>query len=125
MLTRWCTTSHYDVIVFAQAYDHNKLHALRWMQGIYGDAVSNSYVAGTAIHWYDYLSGKIPGGNGGGGLAFDNLEAIHNLEPNKFIINTEACTLYVLEGHISGNESESVHAACVLPCILTMLTSTQ
>jgi hypothetical protein len=27
------------------------------------------------------------------GLAFDNLEAIHALEPSKFIINTEACTL--------------------------------
>jgi len=49
------------------AYDHNKLDALRWMEGIYGDATANSYVAGTAIHWYDYLSGKIPGGNGGGG----------------------------------------------------------
>ena len=63
------------------------------MQGIYGDATANRYVAGTAVHWYDYLSGKIPGGDGGGGLAFDNLDAIHELAPSKFILNTEACTL--------------------------------
>jgi glucosylceramidase len=77
------------------AFDHNKVHSLMWMDAIYGDSVSNSYVSGTAVHWYDYLSAPVPGtaGGGGGGLGLQELDGIHKLEPEKFILNTEACTL--------------------------------
>jgi glucosylceramidase len=78
-------------------FDHNKLHSLEWMQAIYGNATTNAMVSGTAVHWYDYSAGPIPGGDGGGGLALGNLDAIHALEPSKFILNTEACTLFGLK----------------------------
>lgn len=44
---------------------------------------------------YDYLSAPVPGtaGGGGGGLGLQELDGIHELEPEKFILNTEACTL--------------------------------
>ena len=44
---------------------------------------------------YDYLSAPVPGtaGGGGGGLGLQELDGIHELEPQKFILNTEACTL--------------------------------
>ena len=31
-------------------YDHNKVDSLKWMDAIYGDSASNSYVSGTAVH---------------------------------------------------------------------------
>jgi glucosylceramidase len=74
-------------------FDHNKLHSLTWMKALYGDAASNGFLSGTAVHWYDYMAGPIPGGGGGGGLALENLDAIHALAPAKFMLNTEACTL--------------------------------
>jgi hypothetical protein len=43
-------------------------------------------VAGTAIHWYDY----------DGSLALDGLDGVHALQPEKFILNTEASTLDTL-----------------------------
>jgi hypothetical protein len=42
---------------------------------IYGNATSNGFVSGTAVHWYDYLSAPVPGtaGGGGGGLGLEQL----------------------------------------------------
>ena len=31
-------------------YDHNKVDSLKWMDAIYGDSASNSYISGTAVH---------------------------------------------------------------------------
>ena len=69
------------------AYDHNKVKALEWMQAIYGNASSSSFVSGTAVHWYDYSTS----------LALAGLDGIHDLEPDRFILNTEACTLRSLK----------------------------
>eukprot|EP01052_Picozoa_sp_SAG31_P031902 SAG31_NODE_3435_length_4275_cov_15.841954_3_plen_84_part_00 len=65
------------------------------MDAIYGNTVSDGYISGTAVHWYDYLSAPAPGtaGGGGGGLGLEQLDGIHKLRPEKFILNTEACTL--------------------------------
>ena len=41
------------------------------------------FAYGTQVHWYDYTRT----------LGLDNLDAIHALQPDKFILNTEACTL--------------------------------
>ena len=68
-------------------FDHNKQAALEWMQAIYGDQTSSSMVAGTAIHWYDYSRT----------LGLAGLDSIHALAPEKFILNTEACTLFGLK----------------------------
>jgi len=59
-------------------FDHNKGDAPNWADGIFGDAEASQYTQGIAVHWYD-------------GDHFDNLNAIHNKYPNKFIMGTEAC----------------------------------
>jgi len=60
-------------------FDHNKGDAPNWADGIFGDAQAAQYTQGIAVHWYD-------------GDHFDNLAAIHNKYPGKFIMATEACS---------------------------------
>jgi len=68
--------SHPNITIMI--FDHNKGDAPAWADGIFGDADASQYTAGIAVHWYD-------------GDHFDNLAAIHNKYPNKFIFATEAC----------------------------------
>ena len=65
------------------AYDHNKRDALTYAQAVAADAQANASTSGTAVHWYDYTAT----------LGLDNLDAIHALNPDKFILGTEACFL--------------------------------
>ena len=59
-------------------FDHNKDHVLQWALGLYNDSQAAQYFDGVAVHWY-------------GGLNTDNLQATHELAPDKFILATEAC----------------------------------
>ena len=59
-------------------FDHNKDHALTWARALYADPVAYAYFAGVGVHWY-------------GGLHPHNLDAVHALAPDKFILGTEAC----------------------------------
>jgi len=64
-------------------WDHNKLASLEYAEAIDEDGDANSATSGTAVHWYDYSNS----------LALDKLDAIHALNPAKFILATEACFL--------------------------------
>tara|TARA_B110001452_G_scaffold99062_1_gene82080 strand:+ start:124 stop:2529 length:2406 start_codon:yes stop_codon:yes gene_type:complete len=59
-------------------FDHNKDHVLEWAQGLYADPAAAQYFDGVGVHWY-------------GGLNTDNLQATHELAPDKLILATEAC----------------------------------
>jgi len=59
-------------------FDHNKDHVHVWAKGLYADPEAKKWFAGIGIHWY-------------GGLNVHNLNATHNLAPDKFILGTEAC----------------------------------
>jgi len=69
-------SSHPDVKIMM--YDHNKDHIVNWAKVIYSDSQASQYVSGTAFHWYS-------------GSQFENLNATHNLYPDKFLLATEAC----------------------------------
>ena len=65
-----------DVVILG--FDHNKDHVVEWAEGLYKDPEAAKYFAGIAVHWY-------------GGLNTDKLEATHKMQPDKFILATEAC----------------------------------
>ena len=58
-------------------YDHNKDHVVEWAKTIFSDPDAAKYAWGTAIHWYS-------------GDQFDNVNATHNLFPEKPILASEA-----------------------------------
>jgi len=61
------------------AYDHNKMRAAQWMRVLYGDAQCAAYIDGVAVHWYYY----------GTDLGLAEMDKVHDLAPNKFILSTE------------------------------------
>ena len=65
------------------AYDHNKIDSVEFVEAIVNDPATSRGIAGTAVHWYDYFTT----------LGLEELDAIHSLTPNKFILSTEACFL--------------------------------
>lgn len=69
------------------AYDHNKLDSVEFAEAIANDPAANRGIAGTAVHWYDYTRT----------LGLEQLDAVHSLSPNKFVLATEACFLDSLE----------------------------
>ncbi|KAG7376292.1 hypothetical protein PHYPSEUDO_013794 [Phytophthora pseudosyringae] len=61
------------------------------------DADSAQYVSGAGVHWYKDLDFLLDtAGN------FDDLETFHNSYPDVFILATEACEGYLLDGIITG-----------------------
>jgi glucosylceramidase len=62
-------------------YDHNMDGALAWANVNINNAGVNSYIAGTAIHWYSTTINVYP----------DILDAIHALDGTKQILHTEGC----------------------------------
>ncbi|KAL7633737.1 UNVERIFIED_CONTAM: hypothetical protein RMT77_015691 [Armadillidium vulgare] len=62
-------------------YDFNRLYLESYVEPILSDPSANQYVDGTAVHWYD---DDILGPEG--------LDNVHNMDPSKFILYTEACT---------------------------------
>ncbi|KAB7507237.1 putative glucosylceramidase 3 [Armadillidium nasatum] len=62
-------------------YDFNRLYLESYVEPILSDPSANHYVDGTAVHWYD---DDILGPEG--------LDNVHNMDPSKFILYTEACT---------------------------------
>jgi len=67
---------HPDVNIMI--YDHNKDHVVTWAQTILSDPDAAKYVWGTAFHWYS-------------GDAFDNVNQVHQLFPDKSLLASEAC----------------------------------
>ncbi|KAG6584810.1 putative glycosyl hydrolase family 30 protein [Phytophthora cinnamomi] len=61
------------------------------------DADSAQYVSGAGVHWYKDLDFLIDtAGN------FDDLETFHESYPDVFILATEACEGYLLDGIVTG-----------------------
>jgi hypothetical protein len=61
------------------------------------DADSAQYVSGVGVHWYKDLAFLLDtAGN------FDHLETFHTSYPDVFILATEACEGYLLDGIITG-----------------------
>ena len=64
------------------AYDQNRGEELeQWAEVIYKDEASSKYFDGFAIHWYASTVDWFPG----------SLNFTHNMEPNKYLIQSEAC----------------------------------
>jgi len=59
-------------------FDHNKDHVVKWAEALYGDELAKQYFDGLGVHWY-------------GGLNTQNLQASHDIAPDKFILASEAC----------------------------------
>ncbi|KAG3130002.1 hypothetical protein PI124_g21014, partial [Phytophthora idaei] len=61
------------------------------------DADSAQYVSGAGVHWYKNLDFLVDtAGN------FDDLETFHEKYPDLFILATEACEGYLLDGIVTG-----------------------
>ena len=59
-------------------WDFNVHNALDWVKTVFADKTYSKYVAGIAVHWYE----RKP----------ETWEEMHKLQPDKFILSTEACT---------------------------------
>lgn len=59
-------------------FDHNRDHVDVWAKVIYSDPEASKYTDGMAFHWYVDEQ-------------YQNLEKAHNVDPNKFLLATEAC----------------------------------
>jgi glucosylceramidase len=59
-------------------FDHNKDHVVTWAKVLYGDSEAAKYFDGIGVHWY-------------GGLNTQHLNTTHFINPDKFILPTEAC----------------------------------
>jgi len=63
-------------------YDQNRGDELEnWANVMYKDEASSKYFAGMAVHWYASTYDFFPA----------SLQHTHQLAPNKYLINTEAC----------------------------------
>lgn len=63
-------------------YDQNRGDELeKWASVMFADRKSSKYFAGTAVHWYASTYDVFQ----------HSLEFTHQLAPNKYLINTEAC----------------------------------
>ena len=65
------------------AWDFNVNNATDWVKTVFADKTYSKYVAGIAVHWYDHKP--------------ETWEELHKLQPDKFILATEACS-----GHSQG-----------------------
>ncbi|KAB7497444.1 Glucosylceramidase [Armadillidium nasatum] len=63
-------------------YDFNRLYLEDYAETILSDPDANQYVDGTAVHWYDDDV-----------LGPEGLDNVHNMDPSKFILYTEACVV--------------------------------
>ena len=59
-------------------FDHNKDTVYEWATAVYSNRRAFKYYAGLGVHWY-------------GGVNAPAMNATHHLEPDKFLIATEAC----------------------------------
>lgn len=62
-------------------YDQNRVDLLNWTKEMYRDKKSSKYFAGSAIHWYDSTYDFFP----------KILDQVHAENPDKYLIQTEAC----------------------------------
>lgn len=62
-------------------YDQNRADLLKWTKEMYRSKESSKYFAGAAIHWYDSTYDYFP----------QILDEAHAQNPDKLIIQTEAC----------------------------------
>ena len=63
-------------------YDQNRGEELKeWVETMFQDEVSRKYFDGTAVHWYASTFDWFP----------ENLQAAHEIAPDKHIIQSEAC----------------------------------
>jgi len=60
------------------AYDHNRDHVFDWAKVLYADPDVAKYLWGIAFHWY----ANFP--------YFENVQASHDIEPSKGLLQTEA-----------------------------------
>jgi len=65
--------SHTNILI----YDHNRDHLVDWANQILGDRDISPFLLGTAFHAYN-------------GFLFDNVQAAHNLFPDKMLLATES-----------------------------------
>merc|ERR1712032_1203565 len=71
-------------------WDHNRDEMLLRARTVYGDPEAAKHVWGTGFHWYGdprYESWPPPAGM----VCFDNVQAVHDLRPDKHIVMTECC----------------------------------
>ncbi len=62
-------------------YDQNRFDLKNWVDEMYRDEKSSKYFAGTAVHWYDSTFK----------IYEDELQYAHKKNPEKYLIQTEAC----------------------------------
>ncbi|WP_111708551.1 glycoside hydrolase family 30 protein [Lutibacter citreus] len=62
-------------------YDQNREGLKEWVDVMYKNEESSKYYAGTAIHWYESTYDFFP----------EALQYAHSKNPNKYLIQTEAC----------------------------------
>ncbi|CAG2120816.1 unnamed protein product, partial [Medioppia subpectinata] len=63
--------------------DDNRPYVSQWAEVIYGDIEAAQYVSGMAFHWYMNSESNV-----------GNLDTVHNQDPSKFILSTEACEMW-------------------------------
>ncbi|CAG2117958.1 unnamed protein product, partial [Medioppia subpectinata] len=68
--------------------DDNRPYISQWAQVIYGDIEAAQYVYGMAFHWYMNSESNV-----------GNLDIVHNQDPSKFILSTEACEMWLGMDH--------------------------
>ncbi|CAG2182964.1 unnamed protein product, partial [Oppiella nova] len=61
-------------------FDDQRSQIYNWAKTILTDKEAAKYVSGVAFHWYENSVENIP-----------NLDKSHEVDPSKFILNTEAC----------------------------------
>ncbi|CAG2110025.1 unnamed protein product, partial [Medioppia subpectinata] len=64
-------------------FDDNIHSVTQWADVIYRDNEAAQYVSGTAIHWYENNASNV-------GM----LDTVHDQNPSKFILSTEACEMW-------------------------------
>lgn len=63
-------------------FDQNKgEELLKWSEVLLKDSILKSFIAGTAVHWYEGTENAFP----------ESLQKTHELAPDKKIIHSEAC----------------------------------
>ncbi|CAG2120749.1 unnamed protein product, partial [Medioppia subpectinata] len=69
-------------------FDDNIHSVTQWANVIYRDSEAAQYVSGTAIHWYENNETNV-----------NMLDTVHNQNPSKFILSTEACEMWQGKDH--------------------------
>jgi len=69
-------------------FDDNRPDLLKWAEVILKDKDAAKYISGTAFHWYNNNPENLL-----------DLDKTHQIDPTKFLLNTEACETWGGKSH--------------------------